>query len=155
MKHLVLMLLIAQPVITHAGSLSNFIEFGGKTAAVVYNIKNCLASDSSCFTPEGNTLDAPKVLIYNKTGNLEKSIPFFDNQCGYDPVKLSREGQKLTLTVQIVNNTISIQSDEESSSLYPDCQYTDGTIVKETRNLKTGNLANRVIFQDYRTATIP
>jgi hypothetical protein len=161
MKKLILTLMLAQPLITHAEiaeALSNFIDLpGGKVAAVAWDTKDCINVASStegggeiCSTPEGNTFYAPTALIFNKTGQLEKTIPFFDNLCAYNPVKLSRSGQRLTLTAQVIGSLF-----EGGNNQYPDCQYANGTTFKESRSLKTGAPLNRITLQDYRTATLP
>jgi hypothetical protein len=163
MKRLAAILILTQPFYANADAgLSNFLDLpGGKVAAVAWKTKGCtiIAQDPTylasweCPTPEGNTFYAPTVLIFGKTGQIEKSIPFFDDQCSYNPVKLSQSGQKLILTVEVMSG---VGSDVVfGTNQYPDCQYSYGSIFKETRSIKTGDLLNRITLQDYRTTTLP
>jgi hypothetical protein len=164
-KKLILAVFLGQSVSANA-ELSNFTDIpGGKTAAAAWDSKYCsvLATDTSetieanCHNSEQNNFYTPTVLFFDKQGSLIKSIPFADDQCAYQPVALSRKGNNLILTVR-VGGGVNIFSDVAGTNIsnyYPNCQYDNDSMIRETRRLKDGKLLSRIVLQNYRTATLP
>ncbi|WP_419641016.1 hypothetical protein [Thiolapillus sp.] len=94
------------------GNLQHFVEYRNIVAATVWDSKNIyllannptqLANLASVDTvSDRNTFLAPTALIFaKKTGELKRTITFFDEECPYKPVALVIKGNKLTMTVQV------------------------------------------------------
>lgn len=185
MKHLILVFFLTQSINVLAdentGDLIHFVESRNIVAAVSWDNKNAcvygLTSSitsldaapapvdiiSNCPDPDGNKFYSPTALVFKKkTGEILRAIKFFNEECPYKPVALSIKGNKLTMTAQVqaVSNALILMGtglgEDIFGDKYENCQYPDEvTTVRETRNLKTGELIKQIVLQDHRAFDLP
>jgi hypothetical protein len=169
MKYLTLVLFLTQSlsVLADDGDLTHFIESGDFVAAVSWDHKTtCLPPLSTligipvidnCPDADGTKFYSPTVLIfYKETGAILKAITFFNEECPYEPVALSVNGNELTMTVKILAGGDVLTAGGPSKYPYDNCQYSDqDTTIRETRNAGTGELIKQVALQDHRSFDFP
>ena len=183
MKHLILVFFLSQSINALAddntGDLTHFVESRNIVAAVSWDRKSIcnmengdldLGADILCPDSNGNKFYSPTALIFkSKTGELKKSIKFFNEECPFKPTALSIKGNKLTMTAQVqvpLNSLMMVPlTTLEGTPLtepppfgayYENCQYPEEvTTIRETRNLRTGELIKQIELQDHRTFDLP
>jgi len=164
----------------HSKGLTHFVESRNIVAAVSWDNKNAcsfglstvittvdanagagIGGDiiSNCPDSNENKFYSPTAFIFkNKTGELKRTIQFFGEECPYEPIALSVKGKKITMTVQLLTSSslvFGVGSDLFTDN-YPDCQYPgEITTIRETRNIKTGELIKKIVLQNHRVNDLP